>query len=257
MYPIIPIGPARIESRSLFILIAIWATMEIGARLTRRAGLDGDHVYNGGLYALAVGVIAGRLAHVALFWPVYREEPLQIVSLNPNALLPLPLVAGALLTMIVYVWRNRLPLARLADAVAPAILVGLSLFGIGNLLAGRAYGLPTDLPWGISLWGVDRHPTQLYELVLILAVLIILWRTRRQTGTMDGVTAAWAALGYGAIRLLVDAVRADSLLILDGFRAAQVVGLLAMLAALAFLWRAHRLPESIGVGEAVPLESAG
>lgn len=253
MYPVIPLGPARIEARSLLILIAIWTTMEVGARLARRAGLDGDHVYNGGLYAIAVGVIAGRLAHVALFWSVYREEPLQIVSLNPNALLTLPLVAGALLTMIAYVWRYRLPLAPLADAVAPALLVGLALFSIGNLLAGRAYGLPTDLPWGISLWGVHRHPTQLYELVLIVTMLALLWRSRRQTGRKAGETAAGATLGYGAVRLLVDAMRADSLLLPGGFRAAQVVGLLAMLAALAFLWWTHRLPES----RTAPPASAG
>ena len=240
MYPVMSLGPARVETRSLLILIATWLTLEVGARLAKRRGIEGDHIYNLGLTALAVGVVAGRLAHVTLFWPAYRAEPLQIVSLNPNALITWPLLLGASLTVGFYIWHYHLPPARLADAMAPAVLVGLALFSVANLLAGRAYGLPTNLPWGISLWGVNRHPTQVYELLFILAVLGWLWHRGEQGRWRAGAMAAWAAWGYGATRLLVDALRADSLLLPGGWRFAQVGGLSLMLAALAYLWRQNR-----------------
>ena len=60
----------------------------------------------------------------------------------------------------------------LADVAAPALAIGLAIGRIGCQLAGDGdYGVPTDLPWGMSYPNgvvptTERvHPTPIYEML--------------------------------------------------------------------------------------------
>lgn len=68
------------------------------------------------------------------------------------------------------------------DAMVLPITVGLAIGRIGCFLAGLhddTYGLPTALPWGVDFGdGVPRHPTQLYEIAVVLALGTALHRER-------------------------------------------------------------------------------
>ena len=68
------------------------------------------------------------------------------------------------------------------DAMVLPIAVGLAIGRIGCFLAGLhddTYGLPTALPWGVDFGdGVPRHPTQLYEIAVVLALGTALHRAR-------------------------------------------------------------------------------
>lgn len=71
------------------------------------------------------------------------------------------------------------------DAMVLPIAVGLAIGRIGCFLAGLhddTYGLPTTLPWGVDFGdGVPRHPTQLYEIAVVLALGTALHRARFTT----------------------------------------------------------------------------
>ncbi len=58
------------------------------------------------------------------------------------------------------------------DAWVPALTVGLVVGRLGCQLSGtwdQTYGIPTDLPWAWNYGdGVGRHPTALYEIILVL-----------------------------------------------------------------------------------------
>src|SRR4029453_6706334 len=71
------------------------------------------------------------------------------------------------------------------DICAPALAIGLAVGRIGCQLAGDGdYGVPTDLPWGMSYpEGViptteHVHPTPIYEMVLYAIIFAVLWRQR-------------------------------------------------------------------------------
>ena len=149
----------------------------------------------------------------------------------------------ALAVIAAYLWHYRLPAAPLADALAPAFLVSLALMSIADLLSGRAYGLPSDLPWAIPLWGARRHPTQVYQLLATLAVLAFIWRARARARPA-GSLALWGLLGISASWLFVETFRADSTLLPGGFRAGQVVALSGVLLALGLLWWLHTRPST-------------
>ncbi|MGE5602265.1 MAG: prolipoprotein diacylglyceryl transferase [Nitrososphaerales archaeon] len=233
MLPVLQLGPFAIQTYPLALVLAGWVALAIGARAARAMGVDGDHVYNAGLYGLAGGVLAARLAHVIAFWPAYRSQPLEIVGLNTTAFLVRPGVIAGLAVAGWYLYRRRLPLVILLDAFAPGLLVGLAIANIGALLAGRNPGAPTDLPWAVVLWGVRRHPVQVYEALGLLAVALFVLSVIR-AGGRSGFPALIALLGWGLVEWLVEAFRAAEVTstLPGGLRLGQVLGLAVALVAL-------------------------
>ena len=71
------------------------------------------------------------------------------------------------------------------DAMVWPIAVGLAIGRVGCFLAGLhddTYGLPTSAPWGVDFGdGMPRHPTQLYEIAVVLPLGWALHRTRFAT----------------------------------------------------------------------------
>ena len=49
-------------------------------------------------------------------------------------------------------------------------------------LADHTYGNPTTLPWGVDFGdGVPRHPTQLYEIAFLLALMALMYARREHS----------------------------------------------------------------------------
>jgi prolipoprotein diacylglyceryltransferase len=63
---------------------------------------------------------------------------------------------------------------RTGDLFAIPLCLGIAIGRVGCFLAGLpddTYGTPTSLPWGVDFGdGIPRHPTQLYEIVFLLAL---------------------------------------------------------------------------------------
>jgi phosphatidylglycerol---prolipoprotein diacylglyceryl transferase len=66
------------------------------------------------------------------------------------------------------------------DLYAIPLALGIAIGRIGCFLTGlsdNTYGTPTTLPWAINFGdGIPRHPTQLYEIIFLLALIPILYR---------------------------------------------------------------------------------
>lgn len=96
--------------------------------------------------------------------------------------------------------------ADLADAIAPAALVGLAIGRVGCFLAGCCAGHPADLPWSVvfpELGPAARHPLQLYSAVVDVALA----RAVARIDAPPGAAAAWSAIGLGAVRLALESFR--------------------------------------------------
>ncbi len=225
MFPTIPIGPLRLQTYGMALLLAAMAGLWLAARLARRRGVASDHVYNAGFYALLVGIAAARLGHAVAYAEVYRIDPLQLLSLSPGAFLLLPGAIGAAAMAAIYIRRHRLPAAAMADIFAPGIVLALAIASLGAFLAGRELGALSELPWAVTLFGVRRHPAALYQaLALLLLLGGLLWAERRAV-RRPGQLALLALFGYATIRLFLEPLRADGLLVGDGWRLAQITAL--------------------------------
>jgi prolipoprotein diacylglyceryltransferase len=70
------------------------------------------------------------------------------------------------------------------DLYAIPLALGIAIGRIGCFLTGlsdNTYGIPTNLPWAINFGdGIPRHPTQLYEILFLLALIPFLYRVLKK-----------------------------------------------------------------------------
>lgn len=90
-------------------------------------------------------------------------------------------------------------------AIVPALTIGHAIGRFGCFLAGCCYGKKTELIWGIHLHGADRHPTQLLEFSLLLALGVYLLRSSRPKLQL----ISFYFTSYGLIRLFIESLRGD------------------------------------------------
>lgn len=240
MLPILNIGPLAIQLPGLFLLAGVWVGVLLLEREGRRLRLNAAALSNMLLIGLIAGVLGARLAYALRYLSVYLGDPAGLLSLNPTTLAA---PEGALIGTLVaagYASRRGLPLWPTLDALAPGLAVFSIAVGFAHLASGDAFGMPTELPWGIELWGATRHPTQIYELLLGGLILFVVLELRGRLPASGGLFLAWVGLSAGS-RLLVEAFRGDSVVVLGSLRMAQLVSLgLLALALLGLQLRARQ-----------------
>jgi len=231
MLPYLRLGPFLLQLPGLALLIGVWIGLSLAEKEAKRINLRSDNIYNLVFYGLVSGLVGARLAYAARYASVYLENPLSLFALNANTLSIWEGLLVGLLVSTIYAQRKGMPLKLTLDALAPGLAVFMVFFGIGHLLSGDAFGAPTRLPWSVYLWNEYRHPSQVYEILAALGVFYLLWK--QPPGERgSGSNFLWLIALSAAARLFLEAFRGDSLLWLGGLRAAQVISLGIMLAAL-------------------------
>jgi len=238
VYPVIQVAGLTLQTAGVMALLAGWLGLSMAAHEAKRLGINGEIIWDAGFFGLLAGLLGARLWYVGTNWPAYQADLRQVLALNWGTLTSGPgVVIGSIIALAYLQW-HAVPLARLADAVAPGLLLALAVLRVGDFLTGRVLGTPTDVPWAVEIWDVPRHPVALYEAGAILIALGIIWRWGR-TQTYDGFVFLLAVFLASAARLFSEAYRLDSIRTIGGFRVAQIVALAVMWIALGVLYRKH------------------
>lgn len=231
MWPVIQLGTISLPTYPLLVLVGLWAGMWLAAR--QATAFDGDHVYNAGFFGIIAGVLGARLWFVLSHWENYAPNIWQAFSLSRSALSVAEGVVVAALVMLVYVQRERIPVGRFADALAPGLLLLLTFTDLGTFLAGQSPGTPSSVPWAIDIAGTARHPVQVYQMGANLLILAALLTMRWQ---LWAGFQFWLAVGlYSLSRLLLEIFQDRPYLIGDGLLAVQVAALSAIIVSLAVM----------------------
>ena len=240
MLPIIQIGPLALPAPGLAIIAGIWIGLTVSERYARRFEVDPNQLYNLVFIALMAGIIGARLAYAVRFPAAFAASPISLLSRDLNLLDPWGGIAVGGLAALVYGQRKGMDLWSTMDALTPGLAVLGVAWGLANLASGNAYGTPTQLPWGIELWGAHRHPTQIYQTLLALLILVVILPGTRliRMQLSGGRFLIFLALSAGA-RLFLESFRGDSVLILGGIRLAQVLAWLVLAGSLWGLARLH------------------
>ena len=166
-----------------------------------------------------MGVILGaRLGYILFYDPdtlYYLSHPWQIFNPFKNgefvgirgmsyhgALL------GFLLGAYIFSKRTGSSFGKFMDLVAVAVPLGYMFGRIGNFLNQELVGRATDVPWGIYVGGVLRHPSQLYEAFLEGIVLFVIVYMYRKHKKFEGELLLLYGFAYGLLRATAEIFRA-------------------------------------------------
>ncbi|NVE00840.1 prolipoprotein diacylglyceryl transferase [Massilia sp. BJB1822] len=219
-------------------LLFEWLALAGGFQLyrwqRRRASQEG--VLQGSSFSVVLGCILGAaIGNKLVFWIEYPHL-WQSAAASLGAWAAGQSLVGGLLGGLLGVELAK-KLARVrhstGDGFILPLIAGTVIGRIGCFLAGLndgTYGLPTDLPWGVDFGdGVARHPTQIYDMLFVLAWGGWLLRQRPRWAGQAGFAFKLYLAGYLAWRLLVDAIKPLPYDYGAGLSGIQLVCLLALL----------------------------
>lgn len=216
-----------VPAYSFFVLLGFAAAIAVYRFNTR-----GRSVGNSALY-IALGAAVGGIIGSKV--PVWIGAWQQIASdpLNAQLWLSGRTIVGGLIGGVlgVYLVKRRLNITqRLGNYLVPSLAIGIFFGRLGCFLAGCCYGTQTALPWGVDFGDhVARHPTQLYEALLMLAVFV--YAQVKKDEYEPGELFRRFMIGYFAWRFLIEFVRVNPVATM-GFTYYQIASLLVVLAYL-------------------------
>lgn len=199
-------------------LIGLWVAIREG----RRLGVHSDVFLDMLLWVLPAAIVGARLYFVAFQWEYYSQHPGEIIAIWNGGIAIYGALIGAVLAGYFYTRKIDMPFLKLADIVAPSILLGQAIGRWGNFVNQEAHGgevtrafleglhLPDWIIRQMYIEGAYYHPTFLYESVWNFAgvlLLLVLRRLNLRRGGMFFSYIAWYALG----RFFIEGLRTDSL----------------------------------------------
>lgn len=92
----------------------------------------------------------------------------------------------------------------LLDLVALSVPLGYIFGRFGNFLNQELVGRATELPWGIYVAGILRHPSQIYEAVLEGLVVFVILFFYRKYKKFDGELIALYGILYSLARFIAE-----------------------------------------------------
>lgn len=231
-----------------YFLVSILAASVLIFHRLKKAGLDAG-VFAGSLIWILLGAVLGARVFHFLFWDVQTmlTSPLSFFHPLEGGLSITGGLAVGVIAAFICFRREKLDFWRYFAVASPAVLIGQAIGRVGCFLNGDAWGIPTRLPWGVSLpkfgtllpewiadhrapseawiWTVNQgftdpaalatvplHPTQIYEGLgdlLLAGMVVFLGRTLvKRDGPWPKVL--WFHLGgYSALRFGLEFLHGD------------------------------------------------
>ncbi|MFN5162500.1 MAG: prolipoprotein diacylglyceryl transferase [Cyanobacteriota bacterium] len=266
-------GPFALRWYGLLIALAVLTGLLLAMRLGRRRGID-DALIADLLPVLVIGAVLGaRSYYVALEWRQYQGHWQDALAIWRGGIaIHGALIGGTIATILFCRWRKQ-RFWPLLDVLVPAVALGQAIGRWGNFFNSEAFGLPTDLPWKLTIPVANRpehfldqatfHPTFLYESLWNLGVcglLLLLFRqaSRGRIQLPAGALSCVYLMAYSSGRVWIEGLRLDPLCLFStppfcsgGLRMAQLMSLLLIAIGGLGLWwlviRQRSLPDPSGV----------
>jgi len=239
MFPIINIGPLAVLAAGLILLLSFFIGSWLAARFSAGLGTNTEVLENSILLGLIAGLLGARIGFLLRNPAVFVNNPLSLVSLTPSMLDASFGVLVGVLSAMILAQKKHLPLWPTLDALTPFFLLIFAGVHLANYANGNAFGIPTELPWGVQLWNATRHPVQLYALLLagaLFAWLLIQTRLLKTTGFQrSGVLFSVILGGMAIITLFIRSFIAEKIL-LGAIDFNQAVSFSVLLASLGLIY---------------------
>jgi phosphatidylglycerol:prolipoprotein diacylglycerol transferase len=211
---LVQLGPLQIRWYGLMYIIGFALGYLVLKKRAQEMNLNLDKtVLMDFAFYIFVGVlVGGRIGYILFYNPLYFATHLtEVLALWQGGMSFHGGLIGSILAGFFFCWQQKIDFYKMADAVIPAVPIGLGLGRLGNFINGELWGRQSDVPWAMVFPmdpdQVPRHPSQLYEFAMEGVVLFtVLWLLRKLP--LPKGTLFWVFITlYGAFRTIAEAFR--------------------------------------------------
>ena len=258
---ILEIGSLSLRWYGLLIAIAVLIGLNISNRLSKSRGIP-NGLINDLLPILVLSSLVGaRLYYVIFSWKYYQNNLFEILAIWKGGIAIHGALISGSIAILLFCKNNKQSFWNLLDTLLPSVALGQAIGRWGNFFNNEAFGIPTDLPWKLSIPYNLRpyefsnyeyfHPTFLYESIWDLLIFICLINIFKKgvNGSIrltKGTISCLYILSYGIGRFFIEGLRADPLCLggvapfcEGGLRIAQIASMLFISLGAFGIWRIY------------------
>ncbi|MGE7624431.1 prolipoprotein diacylglyceryl transferase [Viridibacillus sp. NPDC096237] len=242
------LGPISVRWYGVIIATGIIIAFLIGQREMVKRGFHVDFLTDLLIWAVPISIISARIYYVIFKWDFYSANPSEIIQIWHGGIAIHGALIGAFITTYIFAKKRGVSFWKIADILAPSLIVGQIIGRWGNFMNQEAFGgavtrdfleglyLPNWIIEQMNVNGIYHHPTFLYESlwnIIGLVLLLALRKVNLRRGEIFLTYIIWYSFG----RFFVEGLRTDSLLIGD-LRMAQIMSLVGLVIGVAlFIYR--------------------
>lgn len=228
-------NPVSIKMYGAIIAFGFALAVLFGGRMAYKWKMSLDKMVDVLIYGTVAAIIGARLYYVFSKWDYYSANPGDIVKIWEGGLAIYGGIIGGIAAAFVVCKVRKLNFWNLLDIAGMSLLIGQGIGRWGNFTNQEAFGVNTDMPWG--MWSpkvhdyivshqaefaangftVDPdkfvHPTFLYESLWCLLGVLVLYIITEKARKFSGQTFLCYGIWYGLERTVVEGLRTDSLYI--------------------------------------------
>ena len=252
------LGEMSIKWYGAIIAFGFLLAVLFGGRQAWKWRMSIDKMLDVLIFGTVGGILGARLYYVAFEWDYYAHHLDEIFKIWHGGLAIYGGIIGGLLAAYITCKVNKLNFYNLLDMAGMSLLIGQGIGRWGNFMNQEAFGINTDLPWGMrsektmdyilsnqelfAEKGITMdpggyvHPTFLYESLWCLIGFAILYVILRKFRRFSGQIFLCYGIWYGIGRAIFEGLRTDSLYIGDTtIRVSQLLSAVVVVAFAAVL----------------------
>ncbi len=253
------LGPVTLRWYGLFFMLPFVLGTFILTHIYRSEKVSPQWVDVITIYMLIGTIVGARLGHMLFYdFDALLADPLVVFRIWQGGLASHGATIGILLACWLFARNNKFDYLWVLDRIVIVVALGGACIRTGNLMNSEIVGKPTNVPWAfvfprdtehlIQGVAVPRHPTQIYEALFCIFLLVLLYsmwnRTRERTprGQLFGL---FVVLLFTQ-RFLGEYLKENQVAFENGhlFNQGQLLSIPLIFIGIWVLWRAGKNPEN-------------
>ncbi len=229
MFPIISFGPFSLPAPAFILIVGYLAGSFLLDKKASSFSIESEIIDRALWIGTISALLGARISYIAGSPVAFKGNLISIISLNPALLDPIGGLIIGIAAVFFVISKQKPDYWTFLDSLTPFLGSMISAYFLSRFAAGAGYGLITDLPWGIYLWGATRHPVQLYLTAFSLIPLIIILLYAPFKELPSGSTFLLFSIATFGYILFFTAFQEPISILVSGFRIAQIISWLFLL----------------------------
>lgn len=218
------LGPIHVRWYGIILGTAALIGLMLAIREGKRFKIVPDFFMDLLLIGVPSAIIGARIYYVAFQWGDYKDNLWEIFMIWHGGIAIYGALIGAIIGASFYIRAKGYNFFRIADILAPGLIIGQAIGRWGNFMNQEAHGgpveesflrdslhLPNFIVNQMNIEGTFYHPAFLYESIWSFVGLLVLFWLRRRPFLRAGEVFLSYFIWYSIGRFFIEGIRTDSL----------------------------------------------